>query len=123
MTPQEMERLCKQHINPRWQTILARLLGLNARTIRRYATGELPFPEHNAMLLMLLIEQSMLQYGRQDAYCYLHLDNGFTYPSLTDPAKLIGRRVKIYAPSVTPLFALGKVKLHDPKLSLNEYLL
>lgn len=45
MTPTRLERIGEALYGPRWQSELARELGVADRTVRRWVSGETPEPE------------------------------------------------------------------------------
>lgn len=51
MTPAELENRCVALFGPRWQTLLAGRVGVDARTVRRWKAGDREIP---AMLSALL---------------------------------------------------------------------
>jgi hypothetical protein len=55
MTKTQLRRLLKAHKLP--QTVAARALGIDPRTMRRYVLGELPVPRAVEMALLYYIAQ------------------------------------------------------------------
>ena len=54
MTPAELKKAGEALYGPRWQTALARALGVNARTVRRWAYGDRRIPELAVRLIATL---------------------------------------------------------------------
>jgi DNA-binding transcriptional MerR regulator len=57
MTTEELEAIATDILGSRWQTELARLLDVNARTVRFWASGARPIPQTLRGDLARLAEQ------------------------------------------------------------------
>lgn len=54
MTPADLERRAKALYGKRWQTTLARRIRVDARTVRRWKSGEREIPAWLDVMLLLL---------------------------------------------------------------------
>lgn len=54
MTPDELVERCSSLYGVRWQSAFARRIRVDARTVRRWKSGERPVPEWVGVILDLL---------------------------------------------------------------------
>jgi hypothetical protein len=57
MTPDELAAVGSSLFGPTWQTRLANALGVNDRTLRRWASGENAIPAYVRVELLVLCEK------------------------------------------------------------------
>ena len=59
MTPAELARLGRALYGPGWQSPMARAVGVNPRTVRRWASGDCPIsaPAERLIRLMFVAER------------------------------------------------------------------
>jgi DNA-binding transcriptional regulator YdaS (Cro superfamily) len=65
MTPRELEQSGRLIYGERWQTALARGLGVADRTVRRWFAGAVPIPGPAAIAIRALVENA--RHRREEA--------------------------------------------------------
>ncbi len=57
MTPEQLRKIGDKMYPGRWQTYLARDIGVSVRQMARYAAGDTPIPEPVAKLIRIFSDQ------------------------------------------------------------------
>lgn len=109
VTPERLREVAEPHFGERWQTPLARVLGVDPRTIRRFASGETPIPSGVEQRIEMLEELSELVADKAGASASLEFrrtSGGFFPCYYSKGETVIVGGVPRY---VTPLQALAKL--------------
>jgi hypothetical protein len=65
VTPEQLAIIGDSTLSPdRWQSPLARILGINLRTLQRYASGESPIPPDVAARLYMMVDLAEIAAAR-----------------------------------------------------------
>ena len=100
MTPEQLRTIGESTLYPdRWQSALARILGINLRTLQRYASGESPIPPETAARLYMtveLAEMAAIKFGKAGAALeFVVAGDGLVYPCVTKPFHWV-KTVSVY---------------------------
>jgi hypothetical protein len=89
LTPEHLRIIGESVLSPdRWQSPLARILGMNLRTLQRYASGESPIPPEVAARLYMMVELAEIaaeKIGNSANLEFVVAGDGLVYPSVTKP--------------------------------------
>lgn len=115
MTPEQLRTIGKHTLSSdRWQSPLARILGINLRTLQRYASGESPIPPDVAARLYMMVDLAEIvaeKIGNRGTLEFVVAGDGIVYPSVMKPFFPGVKTVSVYAVPdyLTPLQALARL--------------
>ncbi|QDO96990.1 hypothetical protein FNB15_06755 [Ferrovibrio terrae] len=122
MTPAQLEKIGIDNFGPQWQSPLARVLRVDARTVRAWISGQNKIPVTASSILLMLEE--LAEFAASDAVHSRHLVfrltfDGFVFPALH--ARSQASIVLMGVPDVPILQILNRFLLRYPKPKAGTY--